>query len=163
MVLGRHGSASLCRVERKNKMAATISVQTLIFRLVMNFICPKTLKSAIWRCPILQYLSLPSFSCFWYEGHQISFPQVHSAVCCRYDARPSPQLMGQLPVERVTPGTVFEKVGVDYARPVLVKYGMIRKPTVVKAYLCLFVSLTVKAVHLEVVSNLTSEAFIATL
>ena len=71
--------------------------------------------------------------------------------------------MGQLPAERVTPGTVFAKVGVDYAGPVLVKYGMIRKPTVVKAYICLFISLTVKAVHLEVVSNLTSEAFIAAL
>ena len=31
-----------------------ISVQTLIFRLVMNFISPKTLRSAIWRCIILQ-------------------------------------------------------------------------------------------------------------
>ena len=31
-----------------------ISVQTLIFRLVMNFIRPKTLRSALWRCPILQ-------------------------------------------------------------------------------------------------------------
>ena len=40
---------------------------------------------------------------------------------------------------------------------------MVRKPTIVKAYICLFVSLTVKAVHLEVVSNLTSEALVATL
>ena len=58
--LGRHGSVSLCRVERENKMAATYNVlafklvQTLIFRLVINFMRPKTLRSAIWRCPILQ-------------------------------------------------------------------------------------------------------------
>ena len=84
-------------------------------------------------------------------------------TCRRFSARPSPQLMGQLPVERVTPGTVFEKVGVDYAGPVLVKYGTVRKPTVLKAYICVFVSLTVKAVHLEVVSSLTSEAFVAAL
>ncbi len=38
-----------------------------------------------------------------------------------------------------------------------------RKPTIVKAYMCIFVSLTVKAVHVEVVSDLTSEAFITTL
>ena len=81
----------------------------------------------------------------------------------RFSARPSPQLMGQLPSERVTPGNVFEKVGVDYAGPVLIKYGMVRKPTIVKAYICLFVLLTVKAVHLEVVSNLTSEAFVVAL
>ena len=84
-------------------------------------------------------------------------------TCRRFSARPSPQLMGQLLGERVTPGTVFEKVGVDYAGPVLVKYGTVRKPTVLKAYICVFISLTVKAVHLEVVSSLTSEAFVAAL
>jgi len=63
----------------------------------------------------------------------------------------------------VTPGPVFDKVGVDYAGPVLIKYGHVRKPTVVKAYICVFVSLTVKAVHLELVSDLTADAFIACL
>ena len=38
-----------------------------------------------------------------------------------------------------------------------------RKPVVVKAYICIFVSLTVKAVHLEVVSDLTTDAFLAAL
>ena len=55
-------------------------------------------------------------------------------------------MMGQLPLERVTPGCVFEKVGVDYAGPFLTKYGMVRKPTIVKSYACIFVSLVVKAV-----------------
>ena len=69
--------------------------------------------------------------------------------------------MGQLPIERVTPGMIFEKVGIDYTGHV--KYGSLCKPTIVKAYICVFVSMTVKAVHLELVSNLTSEAFIACL
>ena len=84
-------------------------------------------------------------------------------TCRRYAARPKPQMLGQLPIERVTPGTVFDKVGVDYAGPVSIKYGYVRKPTIVKAYICVFVSLTVKAVHLELVTDLTSEAFIACL
>ena len=84
-------------------------------------------------------------------------------TCCRYSTRPQPQLMGQLPIERVTPGPIFERVGIDYAGPIYVKYGYIRKPTIVKAYICVFVSLTVKAVHLELVSDLTTEAFIACL
>ena len=40
---------------------------------------------------------------------------------------------------------------------------MVRKPTVVKLYACIFVSLAVKTVHIEAVSDLTSESFIATL
>lgn len=44
-----------------------------------------------------------------------------------------------------------------------IKYGHVCKPTIVKAYICVFVSLTVKAVHLELVTDLTSEAFLACL
>jgi hypothetical protein len=56
--------------------------------------------------------------------------------------------------ERVTPGAVFEKVGVD-------KLNMAWY--VQKAYICIFLSLAVKAVHIEAVSDLTSEVFITTL
>ena len=72
-------------------------------------------------------------------------------------------MLGQLPIERITPDSVFDKVGVDYAGPVLIKYGYVRKPTVVKAYICMFVSLSIKAVLLELVTDLTTEAFIACL
>ena len=71
--------------------------------------------------------------------------------------------MGQLPIERLTPGPIFDKTGLDYAGPILIKYDHVRKPVIVKAYVCVFVALTVKAVHLEVVSDLTSDAFIACL
>ena len=84
-------------------------------------------------------------------------------ICKRHIHNNSYQLQGQLPPERVNPGSVFEKVGIDYAGPVNIKYGYTRKPVIVKAYVCLFVSLSVKAVHLEIVSDLTSEAFIAAL
>ena len=85
-------------------------------------------------------------------------------ITCRHtSARPQPQMLGQLPIERITPRPVFDQTGVDYAGPVYIKYGYVRKPTVIKAYVCVFVSLSVKAVHLELVSDLTSEAFIATL
>ena len=84
-------------------------------------------------------------------------------TCKRRAARPGSQLMGQLPAERVAPGFIFDQVGVDYAGPFYIKYGYVRKPTVVKAYMCVFVSLSVKAVHLELVSDFTSEAFIACL
>jgi hypothetical protein len=96
--------------------------------------------------------------------HRVVRKVTHECVTCkRYSGRVMSQQEGQLPLERITPDTVFEKVGIDYAGPFLIKRGHTRKPTIVKAYVCLFVSLTVKAVHLELVSDLTTEAFIATL
>ena len=42
----------------------------------------------------------------------------HKCVICRRSTiRPTPQLQGQLPAERITPDTVFERVGLDYADP----------------------------------------------
>ena len=84
-------------------------------------------------------------------------------TCRRLSTKPQAQLLGQLPIERITPDLIFDKVGVDYAGPVYIKYGHVRKPVVVKAYICVFVSLSIKAVHLELASDLTTDAFIASL
>ena len=48
-------------------------------------------------------------------------------------------MMGQLHKERITPDNVFNKVGLDYAGPVYLKQGSVRKPVMVKAYVCVFV------------------------
>uniref|UniRef100_A0A1X7UCG2 Integrase catalytic domain-containing protein n=1 Tax=Amphimedon queenslandica TaxID=400682 RepID=A0A1X7UCG2_AMPQE len=71
--------------------------------------------------------------------------------------------MGQLPAERINPSMVFENVGIDFAGPLYIKYGHVRRPVIIKSYISVFVSLNVKAVHLELVSDMTSEAFIACL
>ena len=63
--------------------------------------------------------------------------------------------------ERLTPAPVFNKVGVDYVGPL--KTGPTRKPIIRKVYVCLFVCMAVKAVHLKLVNELTLEAFLATL
>ena len=97
-------------------------------------------------------------------GRQLVRFLLRECIICRRDrAKPQPQLLGQLPLDRVTPGIVFERVGLDYAGPINIKYGHVRKPVVVKAYISVFVSLSVKAVHLEVVSDLSTDAFIAAL
>ena len=84
-------------------------------------------------------------------------------ICRRRSVRPRPPIMGQLPIERITPDCIFSHVGVDYAGPIYVKHGYVRKPIAIKAYICVFVSLSVKAVHIELVSDMTTEAFIASL
>ena len=71
-------------------------------------------------------------------------------------------MTGQLPIERLTPGRVFDKIGIDFAGPVQVWYDYVRKPVIIM-YICLFVSLSVKAVNMKPVSDLTTDAFIAAL
>ena len=58
---------------------------------------------------------------------------------------------------------MFAIVGVDYAGPIKIKSGPKCKPIIVKAYICVFVTMSVKAVHIEVVSDLTTGAFLSCL
>ena len=43
--------------------------------------------------------------------------------------------MGQLPAARVTPAPPFSIVGVDFAGPITIRVGKVRKPTKLKAYI----------------------------
>ncbi len=51
----------------------------------------------------------------------------------------------------------------ELTTPDVIKSGSVRKPILTNAYVCVFVSFSVKAAHLELVSDLTSEAFLAAL
>ncbi|XP_055543116.1 uncharacterized protein LOC129728690 [Wyeomyia smithii] len=82
--------------------------------------------------------------------------------CFRINPTNTTQLMGNLPVSRVVPSPPFAITGVDYAGPFLIKQGG-RRPTLVKAYVAVFVCMTTKAVHLEVVPDLSTDAFLASL
>ena len=84
-------------------------------------------------------------------------------ICRKVAAKSQSQLMGQLPAARVTPSPPFTTVGIDYAGPFTLKRGYTRKPQMVKAYLAVFVCFATKAIHLEIVSDLTTEAFLAAL
>ena len=83
--------------------------------------------------------------------------------CRRQQAKTYPQVMGQLPNSRMTPGHPFAHTGVDYAGTIILKVGKVRKPVHIKSYTCVFVSFSVQAVHLELVSDQTSEVFLAVL
>ena len=78
-------------------------------------------------------------------------------------ARVAAQRMGLLPITRVKPSPPFDVIGIDYADPLLIRRGHARKPTLLKSYACLFICCTTKAVPIELVSDLTSEAFLAAL
>ena len=68
--------------------------------------------------------------------------------------------MGDLPAERVTSARPFSQCGLDFAGPVWTKIG---GATIQKRYIALFVCFATKAVHLELVSNLTKEPCIRAL
>ena len=84
-------------------------------------------------------------------------------TCQRNYARTTDQLMGQLPPCRVKPAPPFSATGADFAGPFTLRKGHTRKPVYIKGYVCLFVCLTTKAIHLELVMDLATEAFIAAL
>ncbi|GBP90669.1 hypothetical protein EVAR_51392_1 [Eumeta japonica] len=83
--------------------------------------------------------------------------------CFRAKAVPCQPIMGDLPIARLQPGKCFKSVGIDFSGPFTVKESRRRNARTYKAYLCLFVCLTIKAVHLEAVTELSSEAFLAAL
>ena len=83
------------------------------------------------------------------------------ATCQQVNARPISQQMGLLPSARTSPSPPFSVVGIDFAGPFILKRGHTRKPVKFKAYSCLFICLSTKAVHLEVCSSLETEEFLA--
>ncbi|KAA5655205.1 transposase family protein [Pseudomonas aeruginosa] len=83
--------------------------------------------------------------------------------CYRLKASTMQPQMGDLPPDRVKKMRPFSGVGTDFAGPFMIKASRLRNVRLIKAYLCVFVCLSTKAVHLEVVADLTTEAFIASL
>ncbi|XP_076765036.1 uncharacterized protein LOC143432466 [Xylocopa sonorina] len=71
--------------------------------------------------------------------------------------------MGNLPKERITQSRLFINVGINYCGPFFIKERQYHNYRRKKNYVVVFVCLAVKAVHLEIVHDLTSEAFIAAL
>ncbi|XP_061399248.1 uncharacterized protein LOC133334953 [Musca vetustissima] len=81
--------------------------------------------------------------------------------CFRYSAKTSQQIMGNLPSVRLHATRPFKHSGVDYAGPIMIKNSTLRSSVISKGYLCLFVCMVTKALHLEAVSDLTTTAFLA--
>jgi len=65
-------------------------------------------------------------------------------------------MMAVLPPARVCPSRPFTQVEVDYAGPFLIKEGRLKQSHSVKGYRVLFICMMIKAVHIEVVSDLTT-------
>lgn len=71
--------------------------------------------------------------------------------------------MGDLPKERIEPCIPFSITGVDFCGPFIIKNKYQRNSPSIKIYVSIFVCFVTKALHLEIVSDLTAAAFIACL
>ncbi|UYV61690.1 hypothetical protein LAZ67_1005924 [Cordylochernes scorpioides] len=83
--------------------------------------------------------------------------------CARFRTKAVQQLMGNLPTSRTNWTRPFTKTGIDFAGPVIVKTSNLRNARCDKACIALFICMFSKAIHIELVTNLTTEAFLAAL
>ncbi|XP_023312157.1 uncharacterized protein LOC111692395, partial [Anoplophora glabripennis] len=83
--------------------------------------------------------------------------------CFRVKPCVTTPLMGDLPPCRVSQVKPFSHCGVDFAGPLFITLGKTRGAKRMKAYICVFVCFAIKALHLELVSDLSAEAFLAAL
>ena len=96
---------------------------------------------------------------FWViKGNAATRRVLQACIWCRHrNARPGEQIMCDLPSPRLQMNShPFAYTGVDYFGPLSVRVNRSK----VKRYGCLFTCLTTRAVHLEVASDLSADAFI---
>ncbi|XP_072400545.1 uncharacterized protein [Diabrotica undecimpunctata] len=102
---------------------------------------------------------------YWPIAGRVLAKQVvkNCLTCFKFNPTPFLSPMSNLPNNRIKPNFPFDVTGIDYAGPfnILNKKG--RGAKVFKCYLALFICFCTKAVHLEVVSDLTKENFLSSL
>ncbi|RYZ85504.1 MAG: PAS domain S-box protein, partial [Proteobacteria bacterium] len=111
-----------------------------------NQLCIQYIRSRFWMITVRKAIKRVTLKC---------------VRCFRHRKEVAEQLMGDLPAARIVSGHPFEEVGVDYCGPILIKEraGITRKQY--KAYIAVFVCMKSKAVYLDLVTDLTTDAFIA--
>ncbi len=82
-------------------------------------------------------------------------------TCKRINSRPFDAPAAALPRERTSECQPFAVTGVDFAGPLFVRprYCSVKTETV-KAYICLFTCATTRAIHLELVEDLSTRQFL---
>ena len=81
-------------------------------------------------------------------------------TCIRYQGGPyKVKPIAPLPKSRVTASAPFTNTGLDYFGPLYIKGGGTQR----KVWICLFTCTAVRAVHLEVVEDMTAEHFLEAL
>ncbi|XP_033229622.1 uncharacterized protein LOC117181164 [Belonocnema kinseyi] len=89
---------------------------------------------------------------------------IHKCVTC-FGARPriANYKMSDLPSVRIRENRAFNRVGVDYCGPFLIKEKRYKNKAFIKCYVSIFICMVTKAIHIEIVEDMTTEAFLGAL
>ncbi|XP_052743984.1 uncharacterized protein LOC128199256 [Bicyclus anynana] len=88
--------------------------------------------------------------------------RIHACIPC-FKTRPKPcqtPLMADLPTCRLDISKAFSNTGIDYCGPFYTTLARGRGIKSQKAYVCIFICLTTRAVHVEVAPDLTTHSFL---
>lgn len=69
-------------------------------------------------------------------------------------------MIGNLPKVRVVAKYPFEVTVVDYCGPFFIKEKRLRNRNKIKVYVAIFICISTKVIHIELISYLTTELFI---
>lgn len=94
-------------------------------------------------------------------GRSIVKTFIGKCVSCRLQrGTVAKQRMGDLPAHRVNRHRPFSVSGIDYGGPFTLRLGPKRSRTTTKTYVAIFVCMVTKAVHIELATDLSTEAFL---
>ncbi|BES97774.1 Pao retrotransposon peptidase [Nesidiocoris tenuis] len=98
------------------------------------------------------------------NGRNVVQRQLANCIrCFSVNPRPYQPEMGQLPRDRTLSIAPFQQVGIDYAGPFNVNFTGHRGTKTHFVYLAIFVCFSTKAIHLEVVMDLSTDGFLQAL
>jgi hypothetical protein len=100
---------------------------------------------------------------FWILGAKSTIRRVKHECheCFRVNPPLPEQIMGDLPPARLEMRPVFISTAVDYAGPFNMRSSLARNSSITKVYVAVYRCMVTGLVHLEPVTALTTEAFIA--
>ena len=101
---------------------------------------------------------------YWITGARgLARKIVHTCtICSRARPKRIEQFMSELPASRITAARAFTTTGIDYWGPIQIQPPH-RRSAPRKAYVAVFVCFCTKAVHLELVADLTTAKFLQAL
>lgn len=150
---GRLANTALSRDERQTMI---LSAKNILATRLINDAHEQLLHGATQQC--MQYLR----NRFWIIGGRVLVKGIvqNCVKCCRYRKRTTEQMMAHLPEMRINPAPAFHHTGIDFAGPMQIRQS---RNVLKKCYIAIFVCMVYKAVHLELVGDMTSASCIAAL